>query len=165
MSLIITFMFEPAKLQMNWARASGRRKHRLAAPARSGIADRLPGDGFSVTWLEEYFAATLPGGRSGPRGYRQAYLAGWDQTYPGAGGFIDRPFRCDFDGLAPTKFCTERLEAQDRGCETAPGNRSVRRERRVDRGIGAELIEDAVWVSLMNPKVLVQRSGHCPSLP
>jgi len=23
MSLIITFMFEPAKLQMNWARASG----------------------------------------------------------------------------------------------------------------------------------------------
>jgi hypothetical protein len=28
MSLIITFMFEPAKLQMNWASASGARKLR-----------------------------------------------------------------------------------------------------------------------------------------
>jgi hypothetical protein len=28
MSLIITFMFEPAKLQMNWARASGSRNFR-----------------------------------------------------------------------------------------------------------------------------------------
>src|SRR5437763_3946678 len=30
MSLIITFMFEPAKLQMNWARASGARSRREA---------------------------------------------------------------------------------------------------------------------------------------
>ena len=28
MSLIITFMFEPAKLQMNWARARGTRTFR-----------------------------------------------------------------------------------------------------------------------------------------
>jgi hypothetical protein len=33
MSLIITFMFEPAKLQMNWASASGARNLRRAATA------------------------------------------------------------------------------------------------------------------------------------
>ena len=45
MSLIITFMFEPAKLQMNWASASGARKARgepthfaVAAPSLIGIA-------------------------------------------------------------------------------------------------------------------------------
>jgi hypothetical protein len=37
MSLIMTFMFEPAKLQMNWARASGTsiRRHDGAAACRS----------------------------------------------------------------------------------------------------------------------------------
>jgi hypothetical protein len=30
MSLIITFMFEPAKLQMNWANANGTRTRRIA---------------------------------------------------------------------------------------------------------------------------------------
>ncbi|MFD3721919.1 hypothetical protein [Streptomyces sp. NPDC058674] len=30
MALIITFMFEPAKLQMNWARASGAMTRRMA---------------------------------------------------------------------------------------------------------------------------------------
>ena len=34
MSLIITFMFEPAKLQMNWASASGSSTLRRAAAAR-----------------------------------------------------------------------------------------------------------------------------------
>ena len=38
MSLIITFMFEPAKLQMNWASASGRRNRTRAAPTGSDIA-------------------------------------------------------------------------------------------------------------------------------
>src|SRR6516225_1290502 len=45
MSLIITFMFEPAKLQMNWARASGRMNARaeptqlaVAKPGFSGVA-------------------------------------------------------------------------------------------------------------------------------
>src|SRR5215217_7517488 len=45
MSLIITFMFEPAKLQMNWARASGARNLRreAAEPAgpRSSVTGRL----------------------------------------------------------------------------------------------------------------------------
>ena len=36
MSLIITFMFEPAKLQMNWASASGRIRRRADASGRSG---------------------------------------------------------------------------------------------------------------------------------
>ena len=34
MSLIITFMFEPAKLQMNWASASGRRTARASLQGR-----------------------------------------------------------------------------------------------------------------------------------
>jgi hypothetical protein len=34
MSVIITFMFEPAKLQMNWASASGRIRRRAAAAER-----------------------------------------------------------------------------------------------------------------------------------
>jgi hypothetical protein len=37
MSLIITFMFEPAKLQMNWARASGASNRRdEITPADAG---------------------------------------------------------------------------------------------------------------------------------
>ena len=36
MSLIITFMFEPAKLQMNWARASGKISRRADANGRAG---------------------------------------------------------------------------------------------------------------------------------
>jgi hypothetical protein len=39
MSLIITFMFEPAKLQMNWASASGTRIRRVAF---SGMPHLLP---------------------------------------------------------------------------------------------------------------------------
>jgi hypothetical protein len=44
MSLIITFMFEPAKLQMNWASASGARNLRreTAAPADAGLALNRP---------------------------------------------------------------------------------------------------------------------------
>jgi hypothetical protein len=40
MSVIITFMFEPAKLQMNWASASGARNLRRerAEPAGAGFA-------------------------------------------------------------------------------------------------------------------------------
>jgi hypothetical protein len=42
MSVIITFMFEPAKLQMNWARARG------ASIARKAL-DGRPADALSVT--------------------------------------------------------------------------------------------------------------------
>src|SRR4051812_3765356 len=38
MSLIITFMFEPAKLQMNWARASGTSTLRRAAEGRVDVS-------------------------------------------------------------------------------------------------------------------------------
>ncbi len=38
MSLIITFMFEPAKLQMNCASASGRISRRADATGRTGTA-------------------------------------------------------------------------------------------------------------------------------
>ena len=41
MSLIITFMFEPAKLQMNCASASGRISRRAAASGRSDIGALL----------------------------------------------------------------------------------------------------------------------------
>src|SRR4029450_1972097 len=64
MSLIITFMFEPAKLQMNWARASGRRNFRLAAPTSSGIAGPTLRWGFSVTWFQRLHKGR--GGALGP---------------------------------------------------------------------------------------------------
>ncbi len=41
MSVIITFMFDPAKLQMNWAMASGRISLR-AAFVRSAMAGAPP---------------------------------------------------------------------------------------------------------------------------
>ena len=41
MSLIITFMLEPAKLQMNWARASGRIDRRDCARAGVGLRQTL----------------------------------------------------------------------------------------------------------------------------
>jgi hypothetical protein len=49
MSLIITFMFEPAKLQMNWASASGRISLRGDTTGRSGVSAWLTETGFSVT--------------------------------------------------------------------------------------------------------------------
>ena len=42
MSLIITFMFEPAKLQMNWARASGSNARRNAGDIRPPVAASGP---------------------------------------------------------------------------------------------------------------------------
>src|SRR4029453_2984517 len=57
MSLIITFMFEPAKLQMNWASASGRRNLAREKPGRSASGSsvtslaelQLAGDGVEAT--------------------------------------------------------------------------------------------------------------------
>jgi hypothetical protein len=48
MSVIITFMFEPAKLQMNWASASGR-INLLADTAPPELSAALPATGISVT--------------------------------------------------------------------------------------------------------------------
>jgi hypothetical protein len=48
MSLIITFMFEPAKLQMNWASARGRISLREEATGRSGVRSWLAATGLSV---------------------------------------------------------------------------------------------------------------------
>ena len=42
MSLIITFMFEPAKLQMNWARASGTSTLRKALDGRDLLSHAAP---------------------------------------------------------------------------------------------------------------------------
>jgi hypothetical protein len=42
MSLIITFMFEPAKLQMNWASASGARNLRRAEAEVDAVALTRP---------------------------------------------------------------------------------------------------------------------------
>jgi hypothetical protein len=49
MSVIITFMFEPAKLQMNWASARGRINVRGETAGRSGIRPSLDATGFTVT--------------------------------------------------------------------------------------------------------------------
>ena len=52
MSLIITFMFEPAKLQMNWARASGARILRAVAPVGGTLValNRLPAPDSPPPW-------------------------------------------------------------------------------------------------------------------
>ena len=71
MSLIITFMFEPAKLQMNWARASGARNLRMetarerirarGVPQRSGHAGSpQPGDARSPVNVEPVRMAQSP---------------------------------------------------------------------------------------------------------
>ena len=49
MSVIITFMFEPAKLQMNWASASGRINLRGEIPAGPGARASLAATGLPVT--------------------------------------------------------------------------------------------------------------------
>ena len=49
MSVIITFMFEPAKLQMNWASASGRINIRGETTGRTGIRTWPAATGFSLT--------------------------------------------------------------------------------------------------------------------
>jgi hypothetical protein len=51
MSVIITFMLEPAKLQMNWASASGRINLRGDITALPGIRASLVATGLSVTGL------------------------------------------------------------------------------------------------------------------
>jgi hypothetical protein len=51
MSAIITFMFEPAKLQMNWASARGRINLRGDSTALPGIMASLAATGFSVMGL------------------------------------------------------------------------------------------------------------------
>src|SRR4051812_1715806 len=48
MSAIITFMFEPAKLQMNWASARGRMSLRGDIAARVGISAELAAAVFPV---------------------------------------------------------------------------------------------------------------------
>jgi hypothetical protein len=52
MSVIITFMFEPAKLQMNWASASGRINLRGDNAAEAGRDSPLAAAGFSITATE-----------------------------------------------------------------------------------------------------------------
>jgi hypothetical protein len=49
MSLIITFMFVPAKLQMNWASASGRINLRAETTGRAGISGWPAATEFSAT--------------------------------------------------------------------------------------------------------------------
>src|SRR5919108_3859179 len=68
MSLIITFMFEPAKLQMNWARASGRRNLRLAAPTSSGVSARLSASGLSLTCVRSLGLRRRDGHRRADQG-------------------------------------------------------------------------------------------------
>ena len=51
MSVIITFMFEPAKLQMNWASARGRINLRGEITELPRVTASLAATGFSVTGL------------------------------------------------------------------------------------------------------------------
>ena len=76
MSLIITFMFEPAKLQMNWARASGARSLRDETPGAVVALDSPPrafdrsSPGLSGATAGGAFAGTPPRRRTGRRARR-----------------------------------------------------------------------------------------------
>jgi hypothetical protein len=61
MSVIITFMFEPAKLQMNWASASGRINLRADASGRSGARAGLTGTDSSLTWFSRSYPVFVDG--------------------------------------------------------------------------------------------------------
>src|SRR5215203_1589237 len=61
MSLIITFMFEPAKLQMNWASARGRINFRAETTGRSGVRSWPDAIEFSVTRHHHRNAGSLGG--------------------------------------------------------------------------------------------------------
>ena len=98
MSLIITFMFEPAKLQMNWARASGAsiRSGRSAGWLNARGAQPAAGSGsvsavqmaraarISVRWLKACMA--MPSLRHASRHARQCACqsAGVSASPPGA---------------------------------------------------------------------------------
>ena len=74
MSVIITFMFEPAKLQMNWASARGRINLRGDITARPGIRASLAATGFSVIGL--HTPGTVEGMTSRARSGRLYCLPG-----------------------------------------------------------------------------------------
>src|SRR5438128_4408183 len=60
MSLIITFMFEPAKLQMNWARASGTSTLRRAAAGSAFLSAMARRPCSHDRWNDGLLARRLP---------------------------------------------------------------------------------------------------------
>jgi ABC-type transport system substrate-binding protein len=82
-------------------------------------------------------------------GERQAYLFGWAPDYPRASNFIEPQFRCAAFGNA-SGLCSENLDAriddaeQLQATDPAAANRAW-------TAIEHQLVEDAVWVPLMNP--------------
>ena len=84
-------------------------------------------------------------------GERQAYLFGWAPDYPRASNFIELLFRCrssfNFSGLCSQRIDSQidealRLEATDPGAAN-----------RAWAAIDRALVEDAVWIPLLNPVV------------
>lgn len=103
---------------------------------------------------DEYFEGVF-------RGRPHLYLGAWITGYAvGAGGWIDQSFRCDFAGIAPLT-CTEldatiaeaqRLQSSD----PAAANDAW---TEIEHG----LVEDAVWVPLLNGVstiVVSERTGN-----
>jgi peptide/nickel transport system substrate-binding protein len=82
-------------------------------------------------------------------GEPQAYLFGWAPDYPRASQFIDLLFRCDV-AFNLSGLCSESLDARIdealrlEGTDPGAANRAW-------TAIEHELVEDAVWVPLMNP--------------
>ena len=81
MSLIITFMFEPAKLQMNWASASGARKRRRDTTGSLDPSSGVMGDK-PLHPARGSSQATTPTGRWGC-----SHRLSIPQQAMGAGGF------------------------------------------------------------------------------
>jgi YVTN family beta-propeller protein len=101
--------------------------------------------------VDEYAGAVFAG-------LPQAYLFGWAPDYPRASQFIDLLFRCDVV-FNVSGLCSESLDARiDEALRleaTDPGAAN-----RAWIAIEHRLVEDAVWVPLMNPVSAYAFSGR-----
>jgi peptide/nickel transport system substrate-binding protein len=84
-------------------------------------------------------------------GERHAYLFGWAPDYPRASNFIELLFRCG-SPVNVSKLCSDRIDAQiDEALrlEAIDPGAANRAWAAIDR----TLVEDAVWIPLLNPVV------------
>jgi YVTN family beta-propeller protein len=82
-------------------------------------------------------------------GERQAYLFGWAPDYPRASNFIEPQFRCAAFGNA-SGLCSESLDARIDDAEQLQASDPAAANR-AWTAIEHRLVEDAVWVPLINP--------------
>jgi YVTN family beta-propeller protein len=92
----------------------------------------------------------------------QAYLSGWGNTYPGAGGFIDDDLRCGRPDNA-SGMCTESLRVQIEEAQQLQATDPAAANRAWIE-IEHQLVEDAFWVPLTNPVSTYAISGRVENI-